>query len=280
MRYLEVGGYFKTPQFPIWVVGSTSHFTVMFGDASCLQESESDIILEKCRRAFKTMEGGAEENGFIQVSQLSEFLEKLDLNFPSHSVQMLGATMEVHGAGIMLWEDLWKRVSRLLTGATLETVLGGEENTISEVQIVPAPTAAAAFTSTDPNAPISDEELARRLHAEWNGESLEPTPIQTNTSMVVSSPPAPAPAAPAVKPETYGQTYQLYHYNGLRGTFFKAFRITRLSADEAIGASVSLGASSHSNAIMGNSGDLESVLRTKWPSCKINWLEGSPPSID
>ena len=32
LRYCEVGGYYKTPRFPIWVVGSTSHFSVLFGD--------------------------------------------------------------------------------------------------------------------------------------------------------------------------------------------------------------------------------------------------------
>ncbi len=32
LRYCEVGGYYKSPLFPIWVVGSTSHFSVMFGD--------------------------------------------------------------------------------------------------------------------------------------------------------------------------------------------------------------------------------------------------------
>ena len=32
LRYCEVGGYYKSPLFPIWVVGSTSHFSVLFGD--------------------------------------------------------------------------------------------------------------------------------------------------------------------------------------------------------------------------------------------------------
>ncbi|KAL7540516.1 hypothetical protein ACHAWF_006700 [Thalassiosira exigua] len=32
LRYCEVGGYYKGPRFPIWVVGSASHFSVLFGD--------------------------------------------------------------------------------------------------------------------------------------------------------------------------------------------------------------------------------------------------------
>ena len=138
MRYLEVGGYYKTPEYPIWVVGSTSHFTVMFGDATCLQESASDILLEKVRRAFKSMEGG-EENGFLQVAQLADFFQKLELTLTEHQIQTLGATMEVHGAGIVLWEDLWKRTSRLLTGASLESVLEWHENPAPAAAVAPAP---------------------------------------------------------------------------------------------------------------------------------------------
>jgi hypothetical protein len=90
LRYCEVGGYYKSPTFPIWIVGSTSHFSVLFGDEvrhihtqrwrgdvsscivlithyfvcclsipmqQCLVESKSDILLEKCRRAFQKVEG-------------------------------------------------------------------------------------------------------------------------------------------------------------------------------------------------------------------------------
>jgi hypothetical protein len=27
-------------------------------------------------------------------------------------------------------------------------------------------------------------------------------------------------------------------------------------------------------------GGLQDILRTKWPSCQIDWLSGPPPSID
>lgn len=268
MRYLEVGGYYKTPRFPIWVVGSTSHFTVLFGDAACLKESASDVLLEKVRRAFKRMDGG-EENGFLQTRQLGDFLDSLGLlsRVGEHGCQTLAATLEVSGAGIILWEDLWKRVSRLMTGASLASVLEWEEP--APPATPPAPSAAAPTA-----APLSDEEYARRLQAELNGETL-PSPPPT-------SHPAPQGAG---RPETFGPTFQLYHYNGLRGGTMKPFRVTRLSADEAIGASVSLnGGNNNPSSSMGMvgvaDGGMEDVLRTKWPSCKINWLSGDPPSID
>jgi len=283
MRYLEVGGFYKSPRFPVWVIGSTSHFSVMFGDSNALKESASDALLEKVRRAFKRMEGGAEENGFIQTSQLGDFLKSLNLNTISdHEVQTLAAFMDRYGAGIILWEDLWKRTSRLLTGASLESILDGTDEANGGATNG-SKTPPASNTS---DVPLSDEELARKLQAEWNDEDqVLPGP----SAVTVFDSGATGPAASSTETnqsstptETFGRTFQLYHYNGLRGGNFKAFRVTRLSADEAIGASISLGGSNQASLNVGGfgGGDLDAVLRTKWPSCKIDWLNGSPPSID
>ena len=430
MRYLEVGGYYKTPRFPIWVVGSTSHFTVMFGDARCLQESQSDVLLEKCRRAFKAIDGG-EENGFIPTQALGGFLKSLDLDIADHGVQTLAATLEVHGAGIILWEDLWKHTSRLMTGASLESVLQlsdtqeskddglppllltqfgdgdkkpgaletdaemakrwatemdsismeGENATLSSstatavsssilepTAFASDPGAASAGTaaaSMEVETPMTDEELARKLQEEWNAEYSSPGavsqsgPTSNNSVTAVRGSPTPSnwstlanddmnipsqvtadtslnannsgggssssatgnmtstttgttgtgnsasnlssissatannssnpgdeggnSSAGNLKPmehEKFGRTFQLYHYNGLRGGNFKAFRVTRLSPEEAVGASISLMGNQASSAAHNGNGDLEDVVRTKWPSSMINWLGSPPPSID
>ena len=294
MRYLEVGAFYKSPRFPVWVIGSSSHFTVMFGDASALQESASDALLEKVRRAFKRMDGGAEENGFIQTQQLGDFLKSLDLNSISeHEVQTLTAFLDRYGAGIILWEDLWKRTSRLLTGASLESILEGndeantnswmdESSSYARQKMLQGDGGTSTPTRTNAAAPLSDEELARKLQAEWNDAPASPVHVfDTDVTTGRSTPPitnTTSSTAPAAATETFGRTFPLYHYNGLRGGNLKAFNVTRLSADEAIGASVSLGASNQVGAFGG--GELDSVLRTKWPSCKIDWRNGSPPSID
>lgn len=75
--------------------------------------------------------------------------------------------------------------------------------------------------------------------------------------------------------EKFGESFPLYHYNGLRGGTLTPFRVTHMTAEEAVGASHSLGASSSVG-----SGDLEDVVRTKWPSCVVNWLGKTPPYID
>jgi hypothetical protein len=187
LRYCEVGGFYKSPRYPIWVVGSTSHFTVLFGDAKCLKESESDLLLEKCRRAFKGVEGG-EENGFISSANLGNVLTSLGVNFGGENhLGTLTASLEVGDAGIILWDDFWKATSRLMTGATVEQVLndtpvGGATGIAGSNDDIPPlllTQNGESFLETDldtkPSAKMpntgasveSDEELAKRLSAQW-----------------------------------------------------------------------------------------------------------------
>ena len=371
LRYCEVGGYYKSPRYPIWVVGSTSHFTVLFGDSSCLKESASDQLLEKCRREFKVVEGG-EENGFIIVSNLGTVLKNLGLSLGEHHVATLAASLEVADAGIILWDDFWKATSRLMTGATIDQVLNdaplsgtnninnfnaspplstpnGEPDldTKPSAKVAtaadtnetdeelakrlssqwdmdnskgPSPATAAAAAGlaslaaaaspmdVEPSAPLSDEELARKLQAEWDAEASGGTGGEGGSSVAAVGNSSPqnwnsfpdtnsTDALPELAPltesdvkshassdshkldfEKYGSTFHLYHYNGLRGGILTPFRVTRLSAEEAVGASIALNRGNNSHS--GGSGDLEDVVRTKWPSCMINWLGKSAPYID
>ena len=392
MRYCEVGGYYKSPVFPIWVVGSTSHFTVLFGDASALKESQSDRLLDECRRAFKAVEGG-DENGFIPTDKLETVLRALNIDVggaeaeQSAKIQTLGASLEVSGASIILWDDFWKAASRLSTGASLETVLQGGDGTASSNPIIlddadEPPPLLTNFAENDravkpaarPAHVETDEEMARRLGAEWGsytggegGMNALSTVASAATPMEVDPPPAAAAAAavttttsaadamtdeeiarklqeqfdaegstsragsssvssvaairgfspvqqwvdsgasfkstdmlntveeqedskPAAKPtlgnmafEQFGDSFLLHHYNGLRGGVLTQFRITRLTAEEAVGTSIALnrgatgGGSSHSGS---GSQDLEDVVRTKWPACSVDWLGKQPPYID
>jgi hypothetical protein len=304
MRYLQVGSFYKRPIFPIWVIGSTSHFTVLFGDdTACLHESKSDQVLEAVRRAFQQMDG-AEEQGFIKLDQLKDFLQKLDLyeKMGDSGVSALGASMEVHGAGILLWEDVWKCTSRLLTGASLQAVLDSDPMAIvpngnsanpngPTTEVVPMPTSdisSSVFPTTLKEVPPqSDEEYARQLQAEWDSQTV---PGQRQPLVIPPPPPLPPPLQQhdqqqLLRKESYGKTFRLYHYNGLRGGGGKTmhpFCVTPLSSQEAIGASVPLLRVSRPDSLLMDSpgGGLQDILRTKWPSCQIDWLSGPPPSID
>ena len=99
LRYCEVGSYYKSPIFPVWIVASTNHFSVVFGDSRCLQESKSDLLLERCRRAFRKVEDG--ESGFIMKDMLGKVVEELDLItfLGANGVETLAAYLEVPGGG-------------------------------------------------------------------------------------------------------------------------------------------------------------------------------------
>ncbi len=380
LRYCEVGSYYKSPLFPVWIVASTNHFSVVFGDSNCLQESQSDLLLERCRRAFKKVEDG--ESGFIMKDSLRKVLEELDLMtmLGDNGVQTLAAYVEVPGGGgIVLWDDFWKATSRLMTGSSLQAIMSDKDD--DEVKIVGTINRQA---TPPPSTMSSDEELARKLAAEWGSmpendsipdlEPPEPLPPLLDSSAqskpISLCPPGidqdvfdslplemqqeivmdqernmatddadtqvaiadeagtlSVPFGPAEKPssenatldsvpenatldsilttshlsngekellqflkgspaktqsqpqpdfERHGHTFPLYHYNGLRGGCLTPFRVTRLSAEEAVGASITLS----STGAGGSGGDLQDVVRTKFPSCMFNWLGKQAPYID
>ena len=246
-RYCSVGDYYKSPKYPVWVIGSTSHFSVLFGTNDCLKESKSDVLLEQCRRAFKGVDG-AEENGFIPVTELGVVLRQLDLDL-TESVDTLAASLEMSGAGIILWNDFWKKISRLKTGASLGSVLQ------------------------------DDEEFARQLQAQFESEGDGTNPVSqaagtTGTTASTSN-------TDGLNFETYSDhSFQLYHYNGMRGGELTSVIVTRMNPEEVVGADATLVDSSA--VLSGNDGagdDLESVIRTKYPSCMFNWGGRQPPSL-
>ena len=341
-RYCEVGGYYKSPTFPIWLVGSTGHFSVLFGDSRCMIESSSDKLLEKCRRAFRAVDGG-EDNGFIQVSSLGEVMRSLDLydQIGADGLQTLKASLEVHGAGIILWSDWWKVASRLLCGASLQSVLQGDDPAKSDEPLLltqfgesggapaaaaaapaaapssqnggdsmlsdeelarklaaewgtaPEPAPAAAASASSGNAHKSDEELARELQAQWNSD-LDMPPLERadnigNDSKMEAKPSnsvkdqkmeedTKKPSAATIPSDDDGGSFDMYHYNGLRGGTLTAFRVIKPKSLDAVGSSISM--SSHGGTASRDGGDLEDVVRTRWRNCNFDWKGKRAPYID
>jgi hypothetical protein len=185
LRYCSVGDFYKSPKYPIWLVGSTSHFTVLFGPSESLEESESMKLLEKCRRAFKSIPG-SEENGFIAISDLENVLTLVDLNL-GEGMHTLAASLEMSGSGIILWSDFWKKVSRLCSGSSLESVLQCEEpasNQDNPLLLTQYGETKSLNHGSATNGMYgeSDEDMARRLAAEW-GSPSDATTMQSDEEM-------------------------------------------------------------------------------------------------
>ena len=74
MHYLEVGSYFKNPIYPIYVISSGNHFTVVFClERALVAQSTEERVYKSIRRAFASFD--SHDNGFINVSDLDKLLE-------------------------------------------------------------------------------------------------------------------------------------------------------------------------------------------------------------
>jgi len=273
----------------------------MFGSMDSLKESESDILLESCRRAFKSVEN-AEENGFIPVNEFGFVMTKLGLSLGA-GLQTLAASLEMSGSGIILWSDFWKVVSRLKTGASLESVLrtssgdhtnnegtsttimqdGGSIQGAFESDEALAKRLAAEWGSGDVEK--SDEEMARELQAQFEGDNQTSSSIDIVQTTEALQAPEPhqndGKRSATMDVETYkSDAFQLHHYNSLRGGELTTFEVTRLSSEEAVGLTVPLTPTNiGNNNSNGTNNDLESVVRTKYASCKFHWRGKQPPSL-
>lgn len=98
----KVGLYLKCPKWPIWVVGSESHYTVLFAlDSSVQDENEFEARESQIRRAFDAQDqsGGG---GFISAEGLQEVLREANINLPPEKVDHLCST------GFIVWSEFWQ----------------------------------------------------------------------------------------------------------------------------------------------------------------------------
>lgn len=159
LRLCQVGSFYKKPVYPVWVVGSASHFTVLFStDMRVNQESQEEELLSKVQRAFKAID--QEQCGFIAADSLDKVLQELGL-LPSGDpcyASKLRSHLKIDG-DIILWSSLWEAISRLMTGASLDAVMRGS----------------AGATSSVPRK-RSDSEVARDMQEKWNNDEMYVAP--------------------------------------------------------------------------------------------------------
>ncbi len=114
MRYTKVGSFLKNPQFPVWVIGSESHFTVLYSpDRHCDEKSPAQFAKENAKRAFDQRDN--QENGFVKSTDLPAIFTDLFLPKPSSEIIQ---SCEMPGAdGIIIWNDFWRIIQPLLLGS-------------------------------------------------------------------------------------------------------------------------------------------------------------------
>ncbi|XP_057793641.1 uncharacterized protein LOC131010235 [Salvia miltiorrhiza] len=124
LNYCKVGQYLKCPNWPIWVVGSESHYTVLFAlDTKVQEENELENRESQIRKAFDAHDqsGGG---GFISVEAFHQIIKELRINLAREKVEQLCST------DFIVWNELWQALLDLdksLGGLKDPTGLMGKE---------------------------------------------------------------------------------------------------------------------------------------------------------
>ncbi|KAK1435527.1 hypothetical protein QVD17_01292 [Tagetes erecta] len=102
LNFCKVGQSLKSPKWPIWVVGSESHYTVLFAlDPHVQDENEFEGRETTIRRAFDAQDqsGGG---GFISVEGFHQVLKDANVNLPVENVNHLCSS------GFIVWSEFWQ----------------------------------------------------------------------------------------------------------------------------------------------------------------------------
>uniref|UniRef100_A0A8C8DLG9 Ubiquitin carboxyl-terminal hydrolase MINDY n=1 Tax=Oryzias sinensis TaxID=183150 RepID=A0A8C8DLG9_9TELE len=98
LRYCKVGTFFKSPKFPIWILGSETHLSVFFTKEMSLVGPESPS--EQARRVFQSFD--PEDNGFIPESLLEDVMKALDLVSEPEYVSLVKTKLDPENLGVIL----------------------------------------------------------------------------------------------------------------------------------------------------------------------------------
>ncbi|XP_053373722.1 ubiquitin carboxyl-terminal hydrolase MINDY-3-like [Mercenaria mercenaria] len=97
LRYCEVGWNLKNPEYPVWLIGSETHLTVLFSKNRNLVITET--LESNARRIFQTFD--PEGNGFIATIVLGDLLAALDLVSDKEYVDIMASKLDAENLGII-----------------------------------------------------------------------------------------------------------------------------------------------------------------------------------
>jgi len=100
MRYLCVGTLYKHPEYPIWVLGSPTHYTLIFSARrSDAQLSEAAQLEQKAKKVF--VDSAVDEGGLAMASSLGKMLDALGIS----RERLPAAESELVREEVILWDD-------------------------------------------------------------------------------------------------------------------------------------------------------------------------------
>lgn len=101
MQYCTVGFFYKNPKYPVWVMGSETHLTVLFSNEKRLVSPETPS--EVARRVFRQFD--TEGSNFIPSPLLQDVLCALDLVSEPEYVDLMRKKLDPESLGIILLNE-------------------------------------------------------------------------------------------------------------------------------------------------------------------------------
>ncbi|XP_024376405.1 uncharacterized protein [Physcomitrium patens] len=107
LNLCQVGRNLKYPKWPIWVIGSESHYSILFAlDPSVQDETDTEDHEVRVRQAFDAHDqsGGG---GFISPEALQQILIDLNIQMPQDVLNNL------FSSDIVTWNELWQALMQI-----------------------------------------------------------------------------------------------------------------------------------------------------------------------
>merc|ERR1712151_1080028 len=100
MGYVSVGSLFKNPDYPIWVLGSSTHYTLMFSaQRRDARLSKAAQLEQRAKKAFA--DSAVDDGGLAMASSLCKMLEDLGAG----ADRLEAARGELVHEDVVLWQD-------------------------------------------------------------------------------------------------------------------------------------------------------------------------------
>lgn len=101
LRYCTVGSFYKNPKYPIWIMASETHLTVLFSYEKSLVSPET--AAEHAKRIFSQYD--TENTGFISSAVLQDILATLNLESDPGYVEIMRRKLDPDNTTIILLSD-------------------------------------------------------------------------------------------------------------------------------------------------------------------------------
>ncbi|GBG72240.1 hypothetical protein CBR_g11170 [Chara braunii] len=270
LNLCKVGQNLKRPQWPVWVLGSESHYTVLFALSTSVQEeSEAEDREARVRRAFDSLDvsGGG---GFIGSEVLNQVLQAANVAMPDNMRASLA------GGGIIVWQDFWKALCLLpkSKGGFAGTGVGGTTEkrrfTLFHFNGI-----AKSVNGTPVNVPVAGGREGGASQggadAAWGAAAVVQKPRLTRLHVVV---PPKWTCESAMAEELEAAAASGVGEGGKSGDTDSGGATSK----ERTGASAEEGEDSLEEKGTAGQAPLVDCIRTRWPRAVCYWV-GDPPSI-